>query len=58
MSVIKKYIKPCITVIEIKDSRILCSSSFMDHICSELCKFWHICQDRRDGKYCLDKKYK
>lgn len=58
MSVIKKYIKPYITVIEIKDSKILCSSSSTDYVCSEFCKHWHFCQDRHGGKYCSDKKYK
>ena len=57
MVTIKKYIKPCIAVIEIRDSRILCSSDSMDYVCSEFCKHWHSCQDRRSGKYCLDKKY-
>ena len=54
MTTIKKYIKPCITIVEIRDSRILCSSGSMDHICSEFCKFWHICRDRAEGKYCLE----
>ncbi len=58
MTIIKKYIKPCVTVVEIKDSRILCSSSSMEHICSEFCTLWHKCLDRSEGKYCLDKKYK
>lgn len=57
MATIKKYIKPYINVVEIRDSRILCSSSSMNYICSEFCKFWHLCQDRRRGKYCPDKKY-
>ena len=57
MATIKSYIKPCITIVEIRDSRILCSSSSMDYICSEYCKIWHSCQDRRKGKYCLNKEY-
>lgn len=58
MATIKKYIKPCITIVEIRDgSRILCSSSSMVRICSKFCKHWHFCQDRREGKYCLDKEY-
>lgn len=57
MATIKKYITPCITVVEIRDSRILCSSSSMEHICSEFCKHWHFCQDRREEKYCLNKEY-
>ena len=57
MASIKNYIKPCITVTEIRDSGILCSSSSMDCICSESCKHWHFCQDRLIGKHCLDKKY-
>ena len=57
MTTIKKYVKPCISIVEIRDSRILCSSSSMDYHCSEYCKLWHLCQDRSKGKYCSDKKY-
>ena len=58
MAMIKRYIKPQITIIAISDSKILCLSSSMDYTCSELCKFWHICRDRVKGKYCQDKIYK
>ena len=59
MATIKKYIKPCITIVSINNTNtILCSSDVgMEHICSEFCKFWHMCQDRAKGKYCSDKKY-
>ena len=58
MTIIKKYIKPCITIVSVNNTNILCSSNVgMEHVCSEFCKFWHTCQDRTEGKYCLDKKY-
>ena len=58
MTTIKKYIRPCITIVSINNINILCSSDAgMDHICSEFCKHWHFCQDRCRGKYCSDKKY-
>lgn len=38
---------------------MLCSSndSTMRYVCSEFCKLWHICKNRKDGKFCKDKKY-
>jgi len=57
MATIKAYIKPCITIVSINSTNILCSSNTHDYICSEFCKFWHICRDRAKGKYCSDKKY-
>ena len=57
MATIKTYIKPCITIVAINNSNIICSSGGSAYICSEFCKFWHSCQDRREGKYCSDKKY-
>ena len=58
MATIKKYIKPCITIVFVDRTNILCSSDAgMKYICSEVCKFWHMCRDRADGKYCSDKKY-
>ena len=57
MATIKKYVKPCISIVEIRNSRMLCSSNSMNYICSEGCKLWHICRDRAEGKYCSDKKY-
>ena len=53
----KQYIKPCITIIEINNSGILCSSSPTYYSCSEDCKHWHFCHDRHIGKHCLDKEY-
>lgn len=61
MTVIKKYVKPCITIVSISRTNMLCSSSYdstMRYICSDFCKLWHICQDRKAGKYCFDKEYK
>lgn len=61
MTVIKKYVKPCITIVSISRTNMLCSSShgdIMKHICSKGCRFWHICRDREEGKYCFDKEYK
>lgn len=60
MATIKKYIRPCITIVEISDSRMLCSSESdpWGYICNDRCKYWHICQDRYSGKACLDKKDK
>jgi len=61
MVTIKKYIKPCITIIDINRTNILCSSGTdkynKTYICSEFCKYWHSCQDRHEGKYCRDKEY-
>ena len=57
MATIKKYIKPCITIVAINSSNILCSSDTHDYKCSRFCKLWHLCQDRAEGKYCSDKKY-
>ena len=55
---IKSYIKPCITIVSINSTNMLCSSDVgMRHICSDFCKLWHICQDREEGKFCRDKKY-
>ena len=59
MATIKKYVKPCITIVSVNNTNILCSSNVdMKHICSESCKHWHFCYDRLVGKYCSDKKYK
>lgn len=59
MATIKKYIKPCITIVSVNNTNILCSSNVgMKYICSESCKYWHFCYDRLVGKCCLDKKYK
>lgn len=59
MKSIKKYMKPCITIISINSTDMLCSSyaSTMRYVCSDFCKLWHICQDREKGKFCKDKKY-
>lgn len=57
MATIKKYIKPCITIVSINKTDILCSSDTYKYLCSESCKLWHLCQDRTLGKYCSDKKY-
>ena len=58
MATIKKYIKHCITIVSVNNANILCSSGVgMKYICSEFCKFWNICRDRAEGKYCSDKKY-
>ena len=57
MAIIKKYIKPCITIVSINRANILSSSDTYKYLCSEFCKLWHICQDRLKGKYCLDIKY-
>ena len=56
MATTKKYIKPSITTIFINGTNILCSSGPSTYICSNLCKLWHMCQDRSLGKYCPDKK--
>ena len=57
MATIKKYIKPCITIVSINSTNILCSSGISKYICSSFCKFWHVCRDRAEGMYCSDKKY-
>ena len=59
MTTIKKYIKPCITTIFIDRADMLCSSESDTHkyLCSTFCKFWHLCRDRAEGKYCSDKRY-
>ena len=60
MTQIKSYIKPCITIVNINSTNMLCSSEdneTMRYVCSDFCKLWHICQDRKEGKFCRDKKY-
>ena len=61
MTIIKKYTKPCITIVVVNSFNILCSSDINDdkykYICSKFCKFWHLCRDRSEYKVCLDKKY-
>ena len=60
MRYVKSYVTPCITVVSISKTNILRSSSdyeTMMYTCSEYCKLWHICQDRKDGKFCRDMKH-
>ena len=60
MATIKKYIKPQITAISV-NNEILCSSQYLSEIvdrCSDSCKLWHICRDRRLYKECRDKQYR
>lgn len=57
MATIKSYIKPQITVITIDKVNILSSSGTVKYMCSSNCRFWHLCQDRSEGKECSDKKY-
>ena len=54
MVTMKKYIKPRINAVEIRDSSILCSSSMA--VCSASCIYWRSCQLKSRGLLCLDKK--
>ena len=53
-----KYQIPKMIVVAIEDNDLICSS--IDNTrceCNKSCKIWHICRDRFQGKYCIDKKY-
>ena len=58
----KKYIKPKISVVELRQREILCSSyrdindSYL-MTCNRNCRLWHTCRDRDHGKFCRDKKW-
>ena len=62
------YKKPTIKIISIGESKMICGSeplksvrnnskSDIDDYCGPSCKIWHVCRDRKIGKYCYDKKY-
>ena len=53
-----KYQTPKMIVVPIEDNDLICSSiDGARYECDNFCKLWHICRDRQQGKYCLDKKY-
>lgn len=51
-----RYITPKTSEVSIACSNILVASED-NFICSDGCKHWHFCQDRRIGKDCPDKEY-
>ena len=60
----KKYIEPQTTVVELKLENFVASSvvveetkSYYGHpsYCYRDCKIYHMCLDRENGKFCLDK---
>lgn len=53
-----KYQIPKMIVVSIEDNDLICSSiDDVRYECYKDCKIWHICRDRFQGKYCIDKKY-
>lgn len=59
---LKHYYQPTSKILESKMEILATSKSEskrkIERHCDELCKLWHICQDRRKNKQCSDKKYK
>ena len=62
--VMKKYIVPQTTVVELKLENFVASSVVVEetksyygtpHLCYHDCKIYHMCLDRKYGKFCLDK---
>ena len=53
----EKYVKPNIDMIGEVSLSMLASSSTA-YLCTERCKFWHICRDRVYKKVCEDFEFK
>lgn len=54
----KTYIKPEITIFMTSVNNIIANSynNYSDCTCTKLCKYWHLCRDRQEGKFCSDKE--
>lgn len=50
-----KYLTPTISIIKIKNTSLLSSSS--GGVCASSCRVWNICKNKNHGKWC-DDKYK
>ena len=53
---IKNYIVPTTDIVHLELLDMITSSTYK-YICTNCCKFWHLCRDREGGKLCYDKKY-
>ena len=53
----RDYATPTTTIMNYEPLNMIASSNKYEHICSDSCKFWHLCRDREIGKMCYDKKY-
>lgn len=54
-----KYLTPIISIIKIKSTSLLSSSSVQNTggVCASSCRVWNICKNKNHGKWC-DDKYK
>ena len=52
----KEYIKPQMNLEEIEVATTIAVSS-LRYRCTNACRIWHCCTDKREGKFCFCKEY-